>query len=101
MEKLTKKQMLESLSRFRAASDLINDDLNKLLERVLSIHQSIDGKAEKTPEEEAIRLQLAGLVDLIIQSTNDSHKYNESMWKDYTQVIKALGASTEVKNHGD
>lgn len=101
MEKITKKQMIERLTRFRAASDQINDDLNRLSEKVLMIYQLISVKPDKTPEEEEVSRQLQGLVEPILESTLHSHNYNDSMWKDYTLVIKALGASNDVKNNGD
>lgn len=101
MEKLTKQQMIERLSKFRAASDTINDDLNDLSERVLSVYQLIISKPELTQEEEVIVRSLRDLMDPILKSVLDSQKYNDALWKNYTPVIQALGASHDVKNNGD
>lgn len=101
MEKLTKKQMLERLAKFRAAGDQINDDLSNLSERVLSIYQYISVKEDKTADEEEVCRQLKELMEPILKSVVDSHNYNQSKWKDYTQVVKTLGASSDANNHGD
>lgn len=101
VDKLTKKQMLERLAKFRAAGDQINDDLNSLAERILSIYQHISSKDDRTPEEEEVYRQLHDLLTPILQSALNSHNYTQSMWKDYTQVVKSLGASSDVNSHGD
>jgi len=101
LEKLTKQQMIERLSKFRAASDKINDDLNDLSEKILSIYQLVVAKPELTHEEEVIVGNLRGLIDPILKTIVDSQKYNESLLKNYTPVIKALGASHDVKNNAD
>lgn len=99
MEKLTKKQMIERLAKFRAACDQINDDLNNLSNSVLSTYQLISAKEDKT-EEEVCR-QLKVLIDLVVKSTLSSDKYNRSMREDYTQVVKTLGASSDANSYGD
>lgn len=101
MDKISKKQMLEKLAKFRAAGDQINNDLNNLSERILSIYQYISVKEDKTTEEEEVCRQLKQLLEPILQYALNSHNYNQSMWKDYTQVVKALGASSDVNSNGD
>ncbi|EMG7934212.1 hypothetical protein V5M84_002285 [Enterobacter hormaechei] len=101
MEKINKKQMVEKLAKFRATADQINEDLNSLSQNVISIYQTLSLKESMTEEEQAVWLQLKGLLEPILQSTLHSHNYNQSMWRDYTQVVKALGASSDVNSNGD
>lgn len=101
MEKLNKKQAVERLARFRATADQINEDLNSLSQNVITIYQSLSLKERMTEEEEVICLQLRGLLEPILQSTLHSHNYNQSIWRDYTQVVKALGASSEGNHNAD
>jgi hypothetical protein len=99
VENLTKKQMIESLVSFREASDQLNDDLSNLSEKILSILAEVNGFADMSEREQKIQQKLAQLVEPILYGLKHSHHYNESMWKDYTQVVKALGASKDVKNN--
>lgn len=101
MEKLTKKQMIERLAKFRVACDQINDDLNNLSNSVLSTYQLISAKEDKTEEEEEVCRQLKQLINLVIKSTLSSDNYNKSMRQDYTQVVKTLGASSDANSYGD
>ncbi|CNI04378.1 hypothetical protein [Yersinia ruckeri] len=95
MQKLSKKEAIEHLSRFRAASDSINDDLTNLSSKLLNMLTDLENKLDKTPEEQAICLKLGTLVEDVIRGTISSNEYNNSLWKDYTKVIKALGSSTD------
>lgn len=101
MEKLTNKQMIERLVSFRTSSDKVNDDLIDLSQKVLLILEDMTSFKDMSEREERIYRKLSELVEPILEGIIDSQNYNESMWGDYTNVVKALGASNDVKNHGD
>jgi len=101
VEKLTKKEMIELLVNFRAASDRLNSDLSDLSEKTLLILGEVNKFPEMTEREQKIQQKLAELVGVILTGIAHSHEYNESMWNDYTRVVKALGASNDGKSHGD
>lgn len=93
--------MIELLVNFRSASDQLNSDLGELSEKILSILSEINKFAEMSEREQKIQRMLAEIVEPVLNGILHSHNYNESMWKDYTRVVKALGASNDGKNHGD
>lgn len=95
MQKLSKKEIIEHLSRFRAASDNINDDLANLSSKFLNMLGELENKQDKTPEEQVICSKLGTLVEDIFKGIISSNGYNNSLWKDYTQVIKALGSPSD------
>lgn len=93
--------MIEHLVNFRAASDQINDDLGELSGRILNILGDVNRIEDMTDREKTIQKNLSELLSTILSGLAHSNSYNDSMWKDYTKVVKALGASNDVKNHGD
>ncbi|EMF5054506.1 MULTISPECIES: hypothetical protein [Serratia] len=97
MDNLSNKQMIEHLSRFRDAGDKLSDDIFNLSLKILDIINEAEGRANRTDEDSVILAQLKNMSEMLISSTLDANAYNNSMWKDYTKVIKALGNSTEVK----
>lgn len=101
MDKLLKKKMIEHLASFRAASDRVNDDLSDLSQKILLILDEVSKFENINEREEKVRNSLSALVEPIMNGIIHSHEYNNSMWNDYTQVVKTLGASNDVKNNGD
>jgi hypothetical protein len=95
VQKLSKKEAIEHLSRFRTASDKINDDLTNLSSKFLNMLTDLENKPDKTPEEQTICLKLGTLVEDVFKGIVSSNEYNNSLWKDYTKVIKALGSSMD------
>lgn len=93
--------MIERLVSFRTSSDKVNDDLIDLSQKVLLILEDMTSFKDMSEREERIYRKLSELVEPILEGIIDSQNYNESMWGDYTNVVKALGASNDVKNHGD
>lgn len=91
MKKLNNSEMIDSLSRFRAAGDKLSEDVFELSSLLLSISSELERKADKTDVEQAIYDKIASKVELILRATLNANDYNDSMWKDYTSVIKQLG----------
>ncbi|MET3816255.1 hypothetical protein [Pantoea sp. UYEF8] len=98
MKKLSNTEIIDKLSRFRAAGDKISEDVFELSSLLLSITEEIDQKANKTAEEKAISEKIASHLQLIGQSILNAHAYNDSLWKDYTSVIKQLGGESLRNN---
>lgn len=98
MEKLKRKDIIERLSRFRACGDQLSDDLYELSMNVLSITNELEVRNDLTPEEQAIFDKLRALTQPIMKATLDADKYNRSMLKDYTSVIKSLSSESEGRD---
>lgn len=93
--------MIEHLASFRASSDQVNDDLAELSQKILHVLDEIDNFEGRSEREEKLRNSLSALVQPILSGIVHSQSYNDSLWKDYTQVVKALGASNDVKINDD
>lgn len=98
MKKLSNTEIIDKLSNFRAAGDKLSEDVFELSSLLLSISSEIDEKADKTAEEEAISKKILSQLNLIGQSVLNAHSYNDSLWNDYTVVIKQLGGESVKKN---
>lgn len=98
MKKLSNTEIIDKLSRFRAAGDKISEDVFELSSLLLSISEDIDKLAEKTESEQALSRRLHANLQLIGQSILNAHAYNDSMWKDYRVVIKQLGGENFKAN---
>lgn len=97
MEKLKRKDMIERLSRFRACGDQISDDLYNLSLKILNITSELETKSareEISHDEEAILLKLQELTEQILRSSLNADKYNKSLLKDYSSVIKSLSSES-------
>ncbi|WP_152999637.1 hypothetical protein [Pantoea stewartii] len=95
MEKLSNAQMIEKLANFRATGDKLAEDVFDISEKVFTIVEHLQAKLEKTDAENETYSKLAELSEILLSSILDADKYNQSMWKDYTQVIKNLGGSAK------
>jgi hypothetical protein len=91
MKKLSNTEIINKLSNFRAAGDRISENVFELSSLLLSISEEIDKKAVITEEEKAVSERIHSNLQVIGQSILNAHAYNDSMWKDYTMVIKQLG----------
>lgn len=98
MKKLSNTEIIDKLSNFRAAGDKLSEDVFELSSILLGISSEIDEKAVKTAEEEAISKKILSHLNLIGQSILNAHAYNDSLWNDYTVVIKQLGGESVKKN---
>ncbi|MCK7307890.1 MULTISPECIES: hypothetical protein [Enterobacter] len=98
MKKLSNTEIIDKLSKFRAAGDKISEDVFELSSLLLSISEDIDKLAEKTESEKALSRRLHANLQLIGQSILNAHAYNDSMWKDYRVVIKQLGGENFKAN---
>ncbi|HDG1688507.1 TPA: hypothetical protein PFE28_004513, partial [Kluyvera cryocrescens] len=97
---LSNKQMIEHLSRFRDAGDKLSEDIYNISMRIFDIISEAEARENKSEGEEALLSRLRGMSEIIMSSALDSNKYNDSMWKDYTRVIKSLGANSGEKING-
>ncbi|MBW7622343.1 hypothetical protein LDJ78_23945 [Citrobacter portucalensis] len=99
MDSLSNKQMIEHLSRFRDAGDKLSEDIYNISMRIFELISETEARENRSEGEEAMLSRLKQIVELLLSSALDSHNYNESMWKDYTKVIKALGVKTGDKSN--
>ena len=95
MEKLSNSQMIEKLANFRATGDKLAEDVFDISEKIISIVEYLQAKADKTDSENETYSKLTELSQILLSSILDADKYNQSMWKDYTQVIKNLGGGAK------
>lgn len=83
--------MIDSLARFREAGDKLSDDVFELSSLLLNISSELEQKPEKTAQELVILERISSSSELIVQSIMHANEYNNSLWVDYTPVIKHLG----------
>ncbi|MBD8157219.1 hypothetical protein ABEH00_10025 [Pantoea agglomerans] len=95
MEKLSNAQMIEKLASFRATGDQLAEDVFDISEKFFSIVEALQAKVDKTDVENEVYDKLNELTGVIFSSVLDAEKYNNSMWKDYTKVIKNLGGAAK------
>lgn len=98
MKKLSNTEIIDKLANFREYGDKVSEDVFELSSLLLSISEDIDKKTEKTEFEKALAERLHSNLQLIGQSILNAHAYNDSLWKDYTQVIKQLGGESSRNN---
>ncbi|CDZ82741.1 hypothetical protein I5373_02790 [Citrobacter koseri] len=99
MDSLSNKQMIEHLSRFRDAGDKLSEDIYNISIRIFDLISETEARENRSEGEDLMLSRLKQMIDLLLASSNDSHNYNESMWKDYTKVIKALGVKAVDKSN--
>lgn len=93
-----KKEILESLSRYRNASDKLSDDIFNLSSKLIGIIESFPAHDVRTPEVEAAYQQVAGMLSDVLQATLDANQYTDSLYKDYTKAIKRISAAKEISD---
>ncbi|PKC39248.1 hypothetical protein V461_21730 [Pantoea ananatis BRT98] len=98
MKKQNNTEIIDSLSRFRASADKLSDGVFDLSSLLLSISTELENKKNRTQEEDRILSQIASQTNLIAQSIMNANEYNNSLWVDYTPVIKQLGGEGVKKN---
>lgn len=94
MDKLTNKQMIERLTKFRDAGDKLSDDIYNISLHIFDIIKDADARQNKDEAENETIKKLKNMIELLMQSSLDSYHYNQSMWDDYTTVIKSLGENS-------
>lgn len=97
MNTLSNKKMIEHLARFRDAGDKLSEDVFGIALKIFEIIAEIEAKNEIAEGEAAVLSKLKGMSEMLLRATLDANEYNDSMWKDYTKVIKALGESKGAK----
>ncbi|MGU3521813.1 hypothetical protein ACLBW2_01720 [Enterobacteriaceae bacterium C23F] len=93
-----KKEILESLSRFRNAGDKLSDDIFNLSSKILAVLESIPHADQRSPELESVTRQLNEMVSDVLQSTLDANTYSQSLFKDYTKAVKKISAVKEISD---
>lgn len=91
MTKLSNTEMIDHLARFREAGDKLSEDVFELSSLLLNISSELELKPNKSEEELAIFEKIASNSDLIVNSIMNANDYNNTLWVDYTPVIKHLG----------
>ncbi|EKS7780420.1 hypothetical protein ACOGYP_001825 [Edwardsiella piscicida] len=93
-----KKEIIESLSRFRNASDKLSDDIFNLSSKILAVLENIPHSDQRSPELESVAHQLNEMVSDVLQSTLDANTYSQSLFKDYTKAVKKISAVKEISD---
>ncbi|EOA4402464.1 hypothetical protein ACTWBQ_000011 [Citrobacter amalonaticus] len=93
-----KKEILESLSKFRGASDKLSDDIFNLSSKILRVLESLPKPKDRTPEMDMVYQQLNDMVNDVLQSSLDANSYNESLYKDYTKAVKKISVAKEISD---
>lgn len=91
MKKISNTEMIDHLSRFRAAGDKVSESVFELSTILLKLSTDLESKEIRTEEEQAIFDVLKENINLVLSSVMSANEYNNSMWVDYTPVIKQLG----------
>lgn len=97
MKKFSNREMIDSLARFRESGDKLSEGVFELSSLLLSISTEIEQKPDKTPEEQAIFEKISSNSELIVNTIMHANEYNNSLWVDYTPVIKHLGGESVKK----
>jgi hypothetical protein len=100
MDSLSNKQMIEHLANFRDAGDKLSEDIYKISMRIFDLISETEARVGRTEGEDMVLSSLRNMIELLLQSALDSHNYNDSMRKDYTKVIKALGSKSGDNSGG-
>lgn len=99
MKKLSNTEMIDHLSRFREAGEKLSEDVFELSYLLLKISSDLERKDNKSPEEQDIYEKISSNTELILKSITHANEYNNTLWVDYSPVIKHLGKDG-VKNNG-
>ncbi|MDF7789595.1 hypothetical protein CG435_10845 [Pantoea ananatis] len=99
MKKLSNTEMITHLSRFREAGDKLSEDVFELSSLLLNISTELEKKGNKNPEEQEIYDKISSNTNLILKSILHANEYNNTLWEDYSPVIKLLGKEG-IKNNG-
>lgn len=99
VETLTNKQMIEHLSKFRDAGDKLSEHIYDISIKIFEVIADLQARQNRSEGEEQTLRKLSDLSELLLSSAVDSGKYNQSMWHDYTKVIKALGSKQGDKTN--
>lgn len=91
MKKLSNTEMIDSLARFRESGDKLSEDVFELSSLLLNISSELERKENKSEEEKVIFDNIASNAELIVNSILHANEYNNTLWVDYTPVIKSLG----------
>lgn len=91
MKKISNTEMIDHLSRFRAAGDKVSESVFELSSILLKLATDLESKESRTEEEQAILDELMEKLNFVLSSVLIANDYNNSMWTDYTPVIKQLG----------
>lgn len=99
MKKLSNTEMIDHLARFREAGDKLSEDVFELSSLLLDISSGLEKKENRSVEEQEIYERITSNTTLILKSILHANEYNNTLWVDYSPVIKHLGKEG-VKSNG-
>lgn len=101
--KMTNKDMIKSLSRFRDAGDKLSSDIHDISFRIIDLITEMEMRDKDGELDNAARgmlMRLRHMTHFLSLCAEDSEKYNQSMQNDYIRVIEALGSVSGDKSNG-
>ena len=94
LNKVNTDEILDSLSKFKAVSDKIAQDISKLNSEILEITSNLPGE-DNLIQQQATCEKLKLLTNDLIHMTLNVNDYHTSCRQDYSKVIKALSGAEE------
>lgn len=91
MTKLKNTAVIDHLAEFRRAGEKLSEDVFELSSLLLDISTKLEKKADRSEDEKAIYKEITSNAELIVKSILHANEYNNSIWVNYTPVIKHLG----------